>query len=174
MTNESGNSEDGTMSVGEMCRRWSVSARSGFYSSARSWKIVSCALASTVAFLLFLGCAMTPRVSTWDSPKRFTAKEVFSAGLQAGSQQGMQLSASDRESGTMSFRRKSGDGEMILSVTVKDVGGRVQVSTTASYGGGVAIRGLHEEYINNFHTYLFRNLGITDQSERNIDIRQQS
>jgi hypothetical protein len=63
---------------------------------------------------------------------------------------------------------------MILSVTIKDVGGRVQVNTIASYGGDLALRGMHEECINNFHVYLFRNLGITDQSERNIDIRQQS
>jgi hypothetical protein len=166
-------SEGRTMGTGEQCRRWFVPSRSGFCSMGRL-RVLSGVFASAGALLLFLGCAVTPRVSTWDSPKRFTAKDVFSAALQAGSQEGMQLSASDRESGTMSFRRTIGKGEMILSVTVKDVGGRVQVSTTAAYGGDLAIRGLHEECINNFHTYLFRNLGITDASERNVDIRQQS
>lgn len=133
------------------------------------------ALASAVVLVLFYGCAVTPRVSTWDSPKRFKAKEVFTAALQAGSEEAMQLAGSDREGGTMSFRKHVGNGEMVLSVTIKDVGGIVQVRTTSSYAGEfLAIKGLHEEYINNFHVFLFRNLGITDQSEKNIDIREQS
>lgn len=119
-----------------------------------------------------LGCAVTPRVSTWQSPQRFTQKEVFNAALQAGSDEGMQLAGSDRESGTASFRKRTGEGEMVLSVTVREAGGMVQVRTTASYGGGVAIRGLHEEYIRNFHVLLFRSLGISDPSERKVNIEE--
>ena len=59
---------------------------------------------------------------------------------------------------------------MILSVTVTDRGNVVQVRTTASYGGGIAIAGLHEEYIQNFHVVLFRNLNISDPSERKIGL----
>ena len=59
---------------------------------------------------------------------------------------------------------------MILSVTVTDRGNVVQVRTTASYGGGIAIAGLHEEYIQNFHVVLFRNLNISDPSERKISV----
>jgi hypothetical protein len=125
---------------------------------------------SATAMLLLASCAITPRVATWQAPTRFTQKEVFNAALQAGSEQSLQLAASDREAGTMAFRKKVGDGEMTLSVTIKDVTGVIQVRTIASYGGGLAIHGLHEEFIRNFHTLLFRNLGISDANERNINI----
>jgi hypothetical protein len=133
---------------------------------------------SSLGFVVFLmvlvvsGCAVTPRVSNWKSPKNFTQKQVFNAALQAGSDQGMQLSASDRESGTISFRKKSGKGEMILNVTVKTGNGSVQVNTIATYSGGIAISGLHEEYIRNFHIFLFRRLGITDPSKTNVIIEE--
>jgi len=129
--------------------------------------------ASVITILItLLSCAVTPRVSVWQSPKRFTQKTVFNAALQAGSDQGMQLAASDRESGTMSFRKLVGKGEMILSVKIQNVHGVVKVLTTASYGGRAAIRGLHEEFLNNFHVFLFRNLGISDTSEKNISIEE--
>jgi len=129
---------------------------------------------SLILATLLTACAILPRMSVWEAPKRFSEKEVFSAAIQAGAQQGMQLSASDRESGTISFRKSVGKVEMILSVRVKSLGGRVQVHTTATSGGGLAIRGLHEEFIHNFHVFLFRNLGVTNASEEqvNIDIQR--
>ena len=145
----------------EMVNGWGNTVRMLFYH------------AGAVAILLtLLSCAVTPRVSSWQSPQRFTQKDVFNAALQAGSDEGMQLAGSDRDAGTMSFRRKSGKGEMVLNVTVKDVGGIVQVRTTASYGGNLAIHGLHEEYIHNFHVFLFRNLGISSASEQHINIEE--
>ena len=131
-------------------------------------------VAAFTIMLMLLSCAATPRVSTWQSPKRFTQKEVYNAALQSGNDQGMQLAGSDRESGTMSFRKRVGKGEMVLSVTVKEVDGIVRVRTTASYGGHLAIHGLHEEFIHNFHVFLFRNLGISDDSEKNVNIEQLS
>lgn len=127
-----------------------------------------------VAFLAILltACAVTPRTSTWESPKRFTKEVVYKAALQAGTQNGWQATGSDREAGTMSFAERSGDGQMVLNVSILDQGGRIIVRTTASYGGGLAITGLHEEYIKNFHILIFRNLNITDLSERNIDIQE--
>lgn len=132
-------------------------------------------VALMIAFLfpgiILSGCQVAPRVSMWNAPNRFTAQQVFTAAVQAGQSAGMQLSASDRESGTVSFRKMSGDVEVILNVTIKQVSDRVHVSTTASLGG-VAIGPLAEEYIKNFHVFLFRALGITDAAERNIDIQQ--
>ncbi len=59
-------------------------------------------------------CAVIPRVSGWDGPPRFTKTEVFNARLQAGPQSGMQTTTSDRESGTMSFTRQIGGGDLIM------------------------------------------------------------
>jgi hypothetical protein len=70
----------------------------------------------------------------------------------------------------MSFTKPQGKGQIILSVAVVDRGNFVQVRTTASYGGGLALKGLQEEYLQNFHVVLFRSLNITDPSERNIHI----
>jgi hypothetical protein len=126
-------------------------------------------LAALVATVLS-ACAVTPRVSTWNSPERLKKAEVFNAALQAGAQNGMQTTASDREAGTMSFTKQTGKGQMILSVTVMDRGNVVQVRTTASHGGGLAIAGLQEEFIQNFHVVLFRNLNISDPSERKINV----
>lgn len=69
----------------------------------------------SVAFVVLVAvvlsaCAALPRVSSWDGPPRFTKAEVFNAGMQAGPQSGMQTTASDRESGTLSFTRLIGDG----------------------------------------------------------------
>lgn len=36
--------------------------------------------------------------------------------------------------------------------------------------GGLALAGLHEEFIRNFYVFLFRNLNITDTSERKVNI----
>lgn len=123
-----------------------------------------------LAAVVLSACAVMPRVSSWDGPPRFTKAEVFNAGLQAGSQSGMQTTASDRESGTMSFTKQIGKGQMILSASVTTKGNIVQVRTTASYGGGLALAGLHEEIIHNFYVFLFRNLNITDPSEEKVNI----
>lgn len=125
-----------------------------------------------VAAILLCACAVTPRVSSWDSPKRFTKSQVFNASLQAGAQVGMTNTASDRESGVTSFSKQIGKGTMTLNVNITEDKGIIKVRTTARYGGDLAISGLHEEVIQNFHVFLFRNLNITDKSERNIDIEQ--
>ena len=70
----------------------------------------------------------------------------------------------------MSFVKTIGSVEMAVNVSVKQAGDRVHVTTTASTGK-VALRGLMEEEIRNFHVLLFRTLGITDMAERNIDIQ---
>lgn len=124
-----------------------------------------------IGVFLLSACAVTPRVSSWDSPKRFTKAEVFNAALQAGTQYGMQATMSDRESGTMSFSRRVGDGQMVVSAQVTDNTSLVQVRTTASFGGRLALAGMHEEFIRNFHKLMFRNLNITDISEQKVNVQ---
>ena len=84
----------------------------------------------------------------------------------------MKTTSSDRESGTMSFSKTIGEGEMILSAQITEANGIVNVNTTANYAGDIAIAGLHEEVIHNFHVFLFRNLNITDPSAMNVRISQ--
>jgi hypothetical protein len=134
-------------------------------------KRIFCILVATV---LLCSCAVTPRVSSWNSPKGFTKSQVFNAAIQAGGQNGMKATASDRESGTMSFSKHIGKGDMILSVQVAEAAGIVNVQTTGNFAGDIAIRGLHEEVIRNFHVFLFRNLNIEDPSARNVRIEDQS
>lgn len=133
---------------------------------ARGFIILSAIAAVTAA------CAVTPRVSRWDSPKRFTKAQVFNAALQAGTELGLQATSSDRDAGTISFAKRVGKGQMNVNVNVAERPEATQVRTTANYGGGLAIAGLHEEFIRNFHVLLFRNLGITEPSERNVDVQQ--
>ena len=125
-----------------------------------------------IVTILLCACEMTPRVSSWESPRGFTKAQVFNASIQAGGQLSMMTAASDRESGTISFVKKVGKGEMSLNVQVTDVNGIVKVQTTAHYGGGVGIAGENEEKIRDFHELLFRNLNISDPSAKNIIIEQ--
>lgn len=128
-----------------------------------------CHTSAIVILFALLSCVVTPRISTWQSPKRFMQKDVFNAALQAGRDQGMQLAGSDQVAGTLSFHRKLESGEMALSVTVRDINGIVQVRTTA-LGGKAANPALQEETINNFHAFLFRNLGIPNTPEQKVII----
>ena len=127
-----------------------------------------------VAFLAMLltACAVTPRTSTWESPKRFTKEVVYKAALQAGAENGWEGTGSDREAGTMSFMERFGKEQMVLNASILDQSGKIVVRTTANWGGGLAIKGHHEEFINNFHVQLFRKLNVSDPSERNIDIQE--
>lgn len=61
---------------------------------------------------------------------------------------------------------------MILSIQIIENQSIINVRTTSNYAGGLAITGLHEEVINNFHVFLFRNLNILDSSERQVKIEQ--
>ena len=122
--------------------------------------------------VLISACAITPRVSSWDSPKGPTKTQVFNAALQAGGQNGMKTTASDRESGTISFSKIIGKGDMILSVQIVDAQGIINVRTTGNFAGDIAIAGLHEEVIRNFHVFLFRNLNILDPSARKVRIEK--
>jgi hypothetical protein len=128
-----------------------------------------CYTGAMVILFTLLSCAVTPKISSWQSPKRFMQKDVFNAALQAGRDEGMQLAGSDQVAGTMSFHRKLESGEMVLSVTVRDINGIIQVRTTA-LGGKAANLALQDETINNFHGFLFRNLGISNASEQNVFI----
>ena len=120
--------------------------------------------------LLLAACAVAPRTATWDSPKRFTKNQVFNAAMQAGAEIGMQVTSSSKEAGTISMSQRVGDGTMYLNTVIRQEGSIVNVKTTASYGGGLAIRGLHEEKINNLYVVMFRNLNITKQDERSVRI----
>lgn len=132
------------------------------------YKIVPAALLT----LLLAACAITPRTSTWESPKRFTKEVVYKAALQAGTQNGWQATSSDREAGTMSFMRRFDKAQMVLNASILDQDGMIVVRTTANYHGGLAIKGHHEEFIKNFHVLLFRNLNVSEASERNIIIEE--
>lgn len=127
-----------------------------------------------IAIAVFLvGCAVSPRSSTWNSPARFDSAQVFNAAMQAGPQRGMQLVASDRESGTMSFKKQLGKGDFILNVIVSNTGKMIVVRTTAHFGGGgqLGIAGLHEGVIEDYHKHLFNILNITDPAETNVSIK---
>ena len=129
-----------------------------------------------VLFCLGLGgCAVTPRTSAWESPKgkEFTKDVVYTAALRAGTENGWQATSSDRDAGTMSFMQKFGEEQMVLNAAIVDQGGgNIVVRTTANWGGGLAIRGHHEEFIRNFHVQLFRNLNVSEMSERGIQIQE--
>ena len=128
---------------------------------------------SMVASIMLCACAITPRVSTWESSKPFTKEQVFNAGLQAGAEAGYSVTASDRDSGTMSFIRKIGEGDMILNVRITDQNKLIRVRTTANFAGDLGIAGLHEEAISNFHIFLFRTLNVAPESEMsNVKIEQ--
>lgn len=140
-----------------------------------------------VAAVFLSSCAIGPsgpRGSAWDSPpKIFTTNQVFKAALQAGGQNGMSTTSSDRESGTISFSRVFPGGgtisarTMYMRVLIMDLNGIVRVTTNAasdkvSTGGPIPISmgGLMDEAINNFHVYLFQNLNITNPAERKVRI----
>lgn len=123
-----------------------------------------------ILFFLLTACAVTPRLSTWKAPKSFTQDVVFSAAVQAGIQQGMQMSASDRETGTISFRKSAEGSKVNLGVRVETVGNRVQVRTTADLADDFAIKGTHERVIRSYHDSLINILNIKDLSEREINI----
>ena len=134
---------------------------------SRLWKKLGGVLAVTI----FLGaCQITPMGSSWDSPPRFTKAQVFNAALQSGAQNGMRVDSQDRESGTISLSKRVAKGDFILGVRVTEASKRVNVQTTGSFGGDLAVAGLHEEFIKNFHVFLFRILGISDPAARNISI----
>ena len=85
-----------------------------------------------VASIVLSACAGNPRVSTWDSPKQFTKMQVFNAALQSGGEAGYTTTASDRESGTVSFTKKFGaQGQVMLNVRIADVNTVIRVRTTA-------------------------------------------
>lgn len=81
----------------------------------------------------------------------------------------MKTASSDRESGTMSFSKIIGSGDMILSTRISEANGIVKVQTTANFTE-VTIAGLHDEVILNFHVSLFNNLNILNPSARNVEI----
>lgn len=73
----------------------------------------------------------------------------------------------------MSFTKKIAEGNMILSVRIADENNIIRVKTTANFAGDIAIAGLHEEAIRNFHILLFRGLNIAPESEMsNVHIVQ--
>lgn len=128
-------------------------------------KYIPVIIVSIMTSFLLSACAVTPRVSTWESTKQFTKAQVFNAGLQAGGEAGYTTTNSDRESGTLSFTKKIAKGDMILSVRIIDENNIIRVKTTANFAGDIAIAGLHEEAIRNFHILLFRELNIAPESE---------
>lgn len=128
-------------------------------------------LAIIVGIVLIVeGCAVSPRLSTWDSPTRLTSKQVVDAAIRAGGEQGMQLGTVNRETGSISFTQNVADIVVGLSVSVRKLpDNRIQVQTTVTTSK-VAVMGIHEEFINKFHAGLFRNLGITSPNESNVTI----
>jgi len=124
-----------------------------------------------MSMLILEGCAVSPRFSSWDAPTRLTYKQVVDAAIRAGGEQGMQLGATDRESGSIGFSQNVADVVVVLSVSVKKMpDNRIQVQTTVTTSN-IGVMGIHEEFINKFHAGLFRNLGIASSSESNVSIR---
>lgn len=133
------------------------------------------------AFLVVLsavlvGCAISPRVSSWNSPARFDSAQVFNAVLQAGPLVSMQSVSSDREAKTASFSKTfATDGKIQLNATVINTGKQIQVRTNVSISppkGQLPIAGFHEDVIRDFHKQVFEILNISDQSETNVVIAQ--
>lgn len=133
------------------------------------FKNVAVALLATI---LLSACAVSPRSSDWTSPKKFTQAQVFNAAALSGGQAGYLTSVIDKDSGSLSFSKAIGDGNMILSVHIATVGGVVRVSSTANYTS-LGVAGIHEEEIKKLHAALFRNLNI-DQGEMNNVVIQEA
>lgn len=77
----------------------------------------------------------------------------------------------------MSFHNPMGVQELVFSASVRSEGKMVRVTTTAHIAMArstpvmaAPAQGQHEIYIKNFHTMLFRNLGITTDSEQNVTV----
>ncbi len=128
-------------------------------------KYIQVIVVSIFAFIVLSACAITPRVSTWESSKQFTKEKVFNAAIGAGAEHGYTITTSDRESGTVSFTKTIGKGNMILNARIASENGAILVRTTANFVGRFAITGLHEEAIRNFHILMFRQLNIAPESE---------
>jgi hypothetical protein len=125
-----------------------------------------------LSMLILEGCAVSPRLSSWDAPARLTYKQVFDAAIRSGGETGMQLGVNDRETGSISFTQNVGDMVVGLSVSIKKMPDkRIQVQTTATTSK-VGVMGIAEEFINKFHAALFRNLRITSASESNVSIKE--
>lgn len=117
------------------------------------------------------GCAISPRSSLWKTPLGFTKAQVLNASIQSAAQSGFTTANIDRESGSMSFFKRIGGGIMNLNVLLSEEGKMIVVRTTAEFTGDLALKGLHEEVISNFHVYLQRILKITDPGARNVQIQ---
>lgn len=124
-----------------------------------------------MSVLLIEGCAVSPRTSSWVVPTRLTYKQVVDAAIRAGSEQGMSLGTINPETGNVSFTQHIADVVVVLSVSVQKMpSNKIQVQTTVTTSQ-VAVMGIHEEFIDKFHAGLFRNLGVTKESESNVTIK---
>jgi len=131
---------------------------------------------------LFLsGCAGTPKVSVWNSPpeRRLSVANVFDAAMIAGTENKFSVLNSDRQSGVISMKQEvyGGDhknNERRMSIRIKQASkSSVEIKTKVSGSDFGIIEGLlgglvHQEITNNFYVYLFRELNITDPSQKQI------
>lgn len=114
--------------------------------------------------LMLQGCALSPRMSSWDSPPPYQKAQVFKAALKAGVQDGYHVKKEDVESGMLTFEKEDGYARMTFVVHVTEEGGLVHVACTADYSI-VTSAGDDEAAINAFHSRLFKILNISNPAE---------
>ncbi len=132
-----------------------------------------------VVSLLVASCAGTPKVSQWTASNNLTYDQVYAAALRAGTENGFTVVNADKTAGVISMRKQEYGGktpaERRMSVYLKQVEGRVVVSSKIVGSDFGIIEGalggaVHKGLTRNFYVYLFRELNITDPSDRNVVI----
>lgn len=125
-----------------------------------------------LAIFLLSACAISPRSSDWTSPKKFTQAQVFNAAVSAGGEMGGYSATSvDRSAYNLTLTRPFADKKMTVTVHVRDQGGNIHVNAFAIFND-IAISGVYEETIKNFHVALFRNLNIDQSEMSNVVIQE--
>jgi hypothetical protein len=143
--------------------------------------LFSIVLISMCPILANVAVAASSIEAQWTSPDTVTKEEVFNAALSAGTDSDYTLVSNDRTAGIISFKKEMGGGksgyENRLNVKIHQEGDKVVVNTKSSGIGGFALLFASEkvlkERIQNFHAYLFRELKITDPSQRNISLKEE-
>ena len=118
--------------------------------------------------------------SQWTSPNTVTKEEVFNAALSAGVENNYTLVSNDRTAGIISFkqeRRAGSNYESRLNIRIYQEDDKIVVGTKTSGVGGllglVSSGKIFRERIHNFHVDLFRELKITDPSQKKILLKEE-
>ena len=128
---------------------------------------------------LLTACAGIPLVdpvknTNWQAPARFNSTTVYNMALRAISQEGVQVTSTDRKAGVITVKKVAQGpltkipSEFSIKIIVSRTGGRVVLSTT-SYITDVGKVFTYSFTINSFYNNLFTGLNIHNANEMYID-----